>query len=322
MTPDRSEIKRLNKGFWQIADPKIWVGSAVPLFFAAVLAWTVRSGDPAWKFDFLWFFLACIGVFLIEIGKNAVNEVVDFKSGADPGVDDAHFTPFSGGKKTITQGVLNMRENIIIAVATLIPAAIIGLAVVFLKEFQVLYVGIAGFGLSVAYSLPPFKLCYRGLGEASVGITFGPLIVAGTYLTMAGADSAWANWLLIALCSMPFAFLIANVLWINEYPDYETDLAAGKKNLVVRLGKKRAVWGYAALFVFAYLGMIAIAVYERNAIWLIGILSAPLAWKSVLNCAKNYDNIGRLIKSNALTVQIYILTGILMSVAAIVDRFI
>ena len=82
-----SDAKRLNRGFWQIADPKIWVGSIVPMCFAAVFAWAVSD-----IFDILWFMLACAGIFLIEIGKNAVNEVFDYLSGADPDVDAEHLT--------------------------------------------------------------------------------------------------------------------------------------------------------------------------------------------------------------------------------------
>jgi 1,4-dihydroxy-2-naphthoate octaprenyltransferase len=316
------DFRRLNKGFWQIADPKIWVGSIVPLVFAAVLAWSISIGGKLNIYDILWFLLACIGIFLIETGKNAVNEIFDYISGADPGVDAEHLTPFSGGKKTITQGALNVKENAVIAVVTLLLAVCIGLAVVVYRDFNVLYIGMAGFGLSVIYSLPPFKLCYRGLGELAVGITFGPLIVIGTYLMMAGFNDTYANLPMVILSSLPFAFIIANVLWINQYPDYETDLAANKRNLVVRLGKKRAVAGYAALFVLAYLSICAIAVYARNPIWLLGLLTSPIAYKSVVNCRRNYDNIKELIYSNAKTVQIYIFTGILMSISAVADRFI
>ena len=48
------------------------------------------------------------------------------------------------------------------------------------------------------------------------------------------------------LVSLPLAFLIANVLWINQYPDYEVDKAHGKKN-VVRLGKRKSVVVYGAI---------------------------------------------------------------------------
>ena len=50
----------------------------------------------------LWFVIDA-GRLLVEIAKNALNEVVDYQSGVDP-VDDGHRTPLSGGKKSIVQG--------------------------------------------------------------------------------------------------------------------------------------------------------------------------------------------------------------------------
>src|SRR5690606_8705612 len=69
---------RLWQGFWQVADPKIWVASTVPLIVATVLAWA-RTGSVDWGWAALGF--GCI--YLIEIGKNAVNDVIDYWTGVD-----------------------------------------------------------------------------------------------------------------------------------------------------------------------------------------------------------------------------------------------
>lgn len=71
------------------------------------------------SFNFLWFLLALIGVYLIEIGKNAVNEVVDYITGADRFVTQDKRTPFSGGKKTIVDGVLTLEEAKWIGIVTI-----------------------------------------------------------------------------------------------------------------------------------------------------------------------------------------------------------
>ena len=60
----------LLKGFWQLADPKIWVASTVPMALAAALAITAKPAN----FSIFWCLLAVAGVYFIEIGKNAVNE--------------------------------------------------------------------------------------------------------------------------------------------------------------------------------------------------------------------------------------------------------
>lgn len=302
--------QNFHKGFWQLADPKIWVASTVPMVVAVALAVTA---SPA-TFLLGWCLLAFAGVFLIEIGKNAVNEYVDFSTGVDPGVDAEHRTPFSGGKKTIVDGLLTHGQTAWIALATFGAAALIGLAVVFFREFNVLYVGLAGFGLAILYSLPPFQLSYRGLGEVTVGLTFGPLVLCGMYLTLTHRLDV-----LPVVASLPLGALITNVLWINQFPDYETDKAGRKRNWVVRVGKQKAAVWYGVLFALAYLGVIATAIVAGNAIWLLGLGSAPIAWRAVDNARKHHDDIPKLIASNAATVQVYLLTGLAMVVAALLD---
>ena len=42
-----AELKRLWGGFWQLADPKIWIASTVPMLVGASLSYSVTGG-----FDF------------------------------------------------------------------------------------------------------------------------------------------------------------------------------------------------------------------------------------------------------------------------------
>ena len=302
----------LLKGFWQLADPKIWVASTVPMALAAALAITAKPAN----FSIFWCLLAVAGVYFIEIGKNAVNEYVDFASGVDSAVDAAHRTPFSGGKKTIVDGLLAHWQTAAIAVVTFGAAALIGLGVVYFREFKVLYIGLAGFLMAVLYSLPPFKLSYRGWGELAVGITFGPLVLNGMYVTLTHQFD-----LLPLVASLPLGLLIANVLWINQFPDYEADRSGNKRNWVVRLGKKKAVYVFGAMFALAYVCIIATAIVAWNAIWLLGLLTVPLAVKAVKNATLNLDDIPKLLYSNGTTVQIYMLTGLLMVIAALLDGY-
>ena len=68
-----TELKRLWRGFWQLADPKIWIASTVPMLVGASLSYSVTG-----RFDFPWFILSLMGIYLIEIGKT-INEYIDYK---------------------------------------------------------------------------------------------------------------------------------------------------------------------------------------------------------------------------------------------------
>lgn len=294
-------------GFWQIADPKIWIASTIPMAVGGAIAYA-ETGTFSWY----WFTAGLLAIYLLEIGKNAINEYVDYLSGVDRFVTADKRTPFSGGKKTIIDGKLTLRENLVIGMITIALGCLVGLYIVFAREFTILWFGLAGVFFALFYSLPPFQFAYRGFGELAVGFTFGPLITIGTYLVQTGSVS-----LLVIIASMPLGLIIANVLWINQYPDYEADLQGGKMNGVVRLGKKKGVSVYAVLFGLAYLFLLVLAAFSKNILWLLPFISMPPAIKAVLVAKKHYDNIPLLIEANAKTIQVYQLTGLSMVAAAL-----
>jgi len=175
----------------------------------------------------------------------------------------------------------------------------------------ILWIGLAGFALAVMYNMPPFMLCYRGLGEAAVGIAFGPLVIIGTYFVQAHAFSIEAFW-----ASITIGLLITNVLWINQYPDYEADAKGGKRNWLVRLGKQKGLKVYEALFITSYIPIIALIFITKNPIWLLCFVSLPLMLRAVKIARQHYDDIPRLMEANAKTVQIYQLTGLSLIASA------
>ncbi|MBZ4666289.1 prenyltransferase [Mahella sp.] len=301
------DLSRLWKGFWQTADPKIWVASTIPMITAAILAYVFER-----TFNIYWFILTLIGIYLIEIGKNAIGEFADYESGVDLYVAPDKRTPFSGGKKTIVDGVLTVNENKAIAAATFATAAIIGLYISFAREPMILWIGLAGFALAIMYNMPPFKLCYRGLGEITVGTAFGPLVMAGTYMVQTHTYR-----IEVLLASITLGLLIANVLWINQYPDYEADAQGGKRNWLVRMGKQKGLRVYKALFIASYIPIIALIFVTSNPVWLICFITVPLVYRALKVAGRYYDDIPRLMEANAKTVQIYQLTGLTLVISSI-----
>ncbi len=105
-----------------------------------------------------------------------------------------------------------------------------------------------GIACAFFYHAGPLRLAYRGWGESAVALCYGPLIATGTNLVQRGRIS-----MDVVLASLPLGLLIAAFLWINQFPDYRADRTAGKRNLVVRLGRERASTGFALLVAAALL---------------------------------------------------------------------
>jgi 1,4-dihydroxy-2-naphthoate polyprenyltransferase len=296
-------------GFWRLADPKISLASMASIFLGTCAA--AREGPLLWG----WLAVTVVGIFAIEIAKNASGEVFDFDSGDDQAVAPEDRSPFSGGKRVLVDALLTRRQTAAIAAACYAIGIAAGLVIVVAREPRALWLGVAGVGAAYLYDAPPIKLSYRGLGELAVAVCYGPLICGGTYLVQRGGVPVQA-WLV----SLPLGVLIGAFLWINEFPDYRADRAALKRTLVVRLGRHRASRAFAVLVAIAFLLLAAlpIAGVPRGA-WLGGIAAFP-ATAAARRLWADYESTSRLIPAQAWTLWSFLLLALGAGVGLLATR--
>jgi 1,4-dihydroxy-2-naphthoate polyprenyltransferase len=111
-----------------------------------------------------------------------------------------------------------------------------------------LWIGMFGVLVVIAYTAGPIPLAYLGLGEVAVFIAMGPLMVLGTYYAVSGGLASWR----VALAGLPVAFTVAAILHANNMRDLEADRLANKKTLAVRFGASGARIEYMVLIYGAY----------------------------------------------------------------------
>jgi len=271
------------QGFWRLADPKISLASFAGIFMAACFA----EADGGLHGG--WLALTALGVFCVEVAKNASGELVDFDSGTDQAVRAENRSPFSGGKRVLVDGLLSRTQTRNIATVFFIAAVAVGLSITILRDSRILGFGVIGMALAWSYHGAPLKLAYRGLGELAVAIAYGPLVVCGTYFVQVAYLSAP-----LIHASMALGLLIAAFLWINQFPDYDADKAAGKNNLVVQLGRETASIVYVVLVATGYIWLLLCANYYQAHGMLWGSLGAVPAVFSAW----------RLIASNGVTHEV------------------
>lgn len=283
-------------GVWRVADPKITLASVASMLVGAGAA--AYDGPIAWG----WLGLTVLAVFCVEAAKNASGEVFDWDSGADRLLDADERTPFSGGKRVIVDGLLTRGQTAVVALAFYLAAIAAGLAIVLVREPDVFWVGLAGVALAFFYHAPPFKLSYRGLGELAVALTYGPLIAVGTYLVQRqtiGID--------VLAASVPVGLAIAAFLWINELPDARADALAGKRTLVVRLGRYRAATWFAVLLAVAYAAVVVLPAFGLPlTVWL-GLIGAPHAVAAARRAQRSPDIPASLVPAQAWTLISFVL---------------
>jgi 1,4-dihydroxy-2-naphthoate octaprenyltransferase len=253
--------------------------------------------------------LTLIGASFAHLGSNVANDVFDTLSGAD----DANVNPtqFSGGSRVVIYDLLTMRQLVAVAAGLLGVAAAIGLFLVWLTgSLTLLWIGIAGIAVGVAYTAPPLKLVYRGLGEVAIICGFGPIMVLGAYVVQTGRISLEA-----VLASVPVGILIALILYVNEIPDRSGDAAVGKRTLPVRWSPDRVLTGYlvAALAAFA---VVVGGVLGGQLPWptLIALAGVPFVFRIQGAIRANYDSPYTLMAVMGQNVTLAVSVGALLLV--------
>jgi 1,4-dihydroxy-2-naphthoate octaprenyltransferase len=283
--------------------------SAVPVLLGAAIAW--KDG----VLNLLLFLLTLIGVACFHIGTNVMNDYFDHKSGAD----EANLTPtpFAGGSRVIQRGLMEPKQQRNLALSFYAVGVVFGLYLAMARGWQVLVLGVIGFLLGYLYTAPPVRLAYRGLGELAVGIGFGPLIVVGTYWVQM---KQWSSEALLA--SLPVGLLITAVLQINEIPDRQWDARSGKRTLPTRMTDSAAIAGYVILVAGAYASIaVGVALRVLPSPILVGLLTAPMAWKAIKVLRRHHAYPYRLIPANATTVFTHLLTGMLLFFGYVIAGF-
>jgi len=287
-----------------------FTATIIPVTLGAIAAWYDIN-------NFMWmrFWLAMFGAILIHMGTNLANDYFDHLSGCDEA--NRAPTPFSGGSRVIQEKLITPRKILHVSLASFILGGTIGLYLNYLSKGNiVLILGIIGIFLGFFYTAKPFRIGYGSFGELAVGVGFGPLMVMGSYYVQAQSLP-----FKVFLISIPVGFLIAIVLFINEFPDYAADKSVGKKTLVVILGKKNAVILYHILLAIVYLTIIYLIIFRfLPPICLITFLSLPLALKAFMGSRKNFDKVYELLPANASTIGLHSLIGLLLCAGIVLDK--
>jgi 1,4-dihydroxy-2-naphthoate octaprenyltransferase len=254
--------------------------------------------------------LTLVGGSFAHLAINVTNDIFDTLSGAD----DANTTPtqFSGGSRVAVYDLVSIGGLVRVALALFAAAAGIGLLLVAVTgSVTLLWIGIAGIAVGVAYTAPPLKLVYRGLGEIAVALGFGPIMLLGAYVVQTGR-LAWEP---LVLSFVPGLF-IALILFVNEIPDRRSDAEAGKRTLPVRFAPDVVRTGYLGTAAAAF-AIIVGGVLGAILPWptLIALAAVPLALRVHAGLRVHYDSPYALMSVMGANVNLNLIVGGLLLVA-------
>lgn len=253
----------------------------------------VAFASQSQQFSFLLAILALLGVAFAHLGSNLLDDYFDAKK------NDSSYKERLASKgirariakcNYLTDGSATLNQLLKAAFLFSLLALILGVVITIFRYDQVklilIIVGITAL-IGFFYSAWPFRFSYRGLGELSLALLFGPLLMQGVYIAAAGSFS-----LMLLVISFPIGILVSNVLFTHAILDFEPDKLINKKTLAVVLNNKKWMNFFSFLFIFSPFLIIIFAVFLKfiPTPFLLTLLALPLAFSlylSILDFQKN-----------------------------------
>jgi 1,4-dihydroxy-2-naphthoate octaprenyltransferase len=236
------------------------------------------------------------GVVLAVVGVEAFNEYFDSRMGTDRVFNPADLPPMS-------DGVLWL------GIAAFAGALAVGVYLTIRGGWPILAFALLGGAAAIFYVAPPIRWAYRGLGELVIALSYGPWMVLGSLYLHTKALS----WSALAASLVP-GFLIMALAVVNAIPDFHQDRLVGKRNLVVRLGRKRAVSLYLAL---ATAGLLVIPIGVIAGLFpiacLAALLSLPLLVTSGRSALRTYETPREFVPAVRSIVACYMVAVLLFT---------
>jgi 1,4-dihydroxy-2-naphthoate polyprenyltransferase len=263
----------------------------LPYLLGAAWAYA-RAG----AFDATLFWSGLGGVVLAVVGVEAFNEYFDSRMGTDRVFNPADLPPMSDAVLWLGIGAFA-------------GAFAVGVYLTVRGGWPILVLALLGGMAAIFYVAPPIRWAYRGLGELVIALSYGPWMVLGSLYLHARATS----WGALAASLVPGCLIMALAV-VNAIPDYHQDRLVGKRNLVVRLGRRRAVWlylGVAAAGLLVVPAGVAIGIFPVTC--LAALLALPLLVASGRSAQRSYETPRAFVPAVRSIVACYLVAVLLFT---------
>ncbi|MFA9432742.1 1,4-dihydroxy-2-naphthoate polyprenyltransferase [Egicoccus sp. AB-alg2] len=275
----------------------------LPAAVAPVLVGTAAAATPLTDVSFVRFVLALLVALALQVAVNYANDYFDGVRGVDT---EARVGP----RRAVASGLIAPGDMKRAIAASLLIAAVAGLALAALAGWELLLVGAAGMLAALGYSGGPRPYASAGLGELFVFVFFGLVATVG---------SAYAQdetiTLIAVLAAIPMGCLATALLVVNNLRDIPTDREAGKVTLAVRLGDAGTRRLYVALVAVAFLLLPVLAVVTSDGWLLAPLLSVVVLWPGVATVRHPATSGPRLIQALEATAKGQLAYAVLFAAA-------
>lgn len=312
MMPEEPALATLQNSFaryFAATRPAFLAASLMACMIGLVISW-----HDSVAFNTLRAFITVLFAMLAHAGVNVLNDYYDALNGTDE-LNTERIFPYTGGSRFIQNGVLSKEQTRNFGALLMVVVMLAGLWLMSVSNWQLFYIGFAGLLIGWAYSAPPLRLDSRGLGEFCVASGFLAITVGSDFVQRGGFFAA------PFIVGLSYALLVADLLYMCQFPDRTADKAVGKLHWVARLDLRQARWGYVLIAALAY-GWLPFCVILG---WLPGLvllawLALPLTVQASRLLFRHADHPGLLGDAIKLTIGAMLAHGALLCTALLITK--
>ncbi len=238
-------------------------------FFSATIAGLLAL--QAREFNLWVWLLLTVGLVMAHGTNNLLNDYTDYTRGVDKG----NYFRAQYGPQPLEHGLLTKRQLLTYAAVTGLIAVAAGVILIWYRGGMTWVLMAVGAFFVLFYTWP---LKYIGLGEISLALIWGPLMVGGGYYVFTGV---W-DWN-VTLAGLAYSLGVAAALMGKHIDKLEADAAKHIRTLPVLLGERLARPTTLALIVLQYLLVVYLMIVGfLTPVMLVVFLSLPLFFRVVL----------------------------------------
>lgn len=225
----------------------------------------------AGQFNLWVWLLLTVGLFMAHGTNNLLNDYTDYTRGVDKG----NYFRAQYGPQPLEHGLLTKRQLLTYAAVTGLIAVAAGVALILYRDGLTVILMAVGAFFVLFYTWP---LKYIGLGEVTLLLVWGPLMVGGGYYVLTG-DWSWN----VALAGLSYSLGVAAALMGKHIDKLDMDAAKHIRTLPVLLGDRLARYTTLAFIILQYLLVVYLIVIGFfTPLMLVVFLSLPMFFRTVL----------------------------------------
>lgn len=265
---------------WQKTKEVLRIAYTLPFVLASVVgvafALTVKQ-------ELLISIFIPVTVLFLALFVNFSNDYFDHKSG----VDKLRFSHYEDKElkdeiaqlfnqkvfwsgNSLDRGIITDAQGKALMIFLAAGAVLLSIPIILYGGWPVIILGLIGLALAFFYTAPPVNLGARGLGETDVLLSF-TMISFFSYFVIV-QEFSWP----MLLLSMSIGFGAMLMRLSDEAPGYQSHVAKGEKNLLVRFGIENIAKIETVLIAAIYICILGAVVFEPFFIILFLALPIPI----------------------------------------------